>query len=81
MLISEVLPANVKLDWIDALTKQGIMVHKIEGLQHLQQILALLKKRYTFYELFAGILPGEPMCEMVTATTHHASEPMRVVWF
>jgi hypothetical protein len=70
MKISEVLPAKVKLDWIDSLTEQGMMVQKIGDLHHLQQILALLKKCYTFYELFAGILPGEPVCDTVTATTH-----------
>jgi hypothetical protein len=74
--ISEVLPASVKMDWIDALAEQGVMVHNIEGLHHLQQVLALLKKRYTFYELFAGMSPGEPVYDSVTATTYRIEGPV-----
>jgi hypothetical protein len=76
MQISEVLPTSVKMDWIDAHAEQGLMVHKIEGLHHLQQILALLKKRYTFYEVFAGILSGESICNLVTMTSHHNGGPV-----
>jgi hypothetical protein len=73
--VAEILPPKVKSDWADALTKQGTIVHKIEGAHHLQQILAILKERYSSYELFAGISPGESPADKITARTHHSDRP------
>jgi hypothetical protein len=75
MQIGEVLPPKVKSDWADALAKQGTIVHKIEGVHHLQQILSLLKERYSSYELFAGISPGESPADKTTTRTHHSDRP------
>jgi hypothetical protein len=61
MQIGEVLPAKVKTDWTEVLARQGAILHKIEGEQHLQTILDILRTRYMSYELLAGISPGEPM--------------------
>jgi hypothetical protein len=73
--VAEILPPKVKSDWADALAKQGTIVHKIEGAHHLQQILAILKERYSSYELFAGISPGKSPADKITARTHHSGRP------
>jgi hypothetical protein len=63
MQIAELLPSKVKSDWTESLARRQTIIHRIEGEEHLNQILELLKQRYISYELLAGISPNAPVAE------------------
>jgi hypothetical protein len=70
--IAELLPIKVKSDWTESLARRQMIIHRIEGEEHLIQILELLKQRYISYELLAGISPNAPVAEKPATRTLHA---------
>ena len=57
--IGEILPSDVRKDWTDFLAGEGIITHKVEGIQHFDKILAVLKKKYLGHELRASMSTTE----------------------
>jgi hypothetical protein len=70
--VAELLPLKVKSDWTESLARRQTIIHRIEGEEHLIQILELLKQRYISYELLAGISHNAPVAEKPATRTLHA---------